>query len=116
VGKERFVAEKFLKRGVVAKSFGRGLVFKPNCMINGFAPEIFRKIGRMKHGMNVLEKAAVESFCDAIVFWHVVSGKMPFYTFSFKILGEFIASELPSMVRAEAFDGSTMLSFCPSRK
>ena len=83
-------------------------------MVNGFTPEIFREIGRIKHGTNVLEKVVVESFYNAIVFWHVVSGKMPFHTFLFKILGEFVASELPSMVRVKVFDGSAVLSFHPS--
>src|SRR5258707_11841777 len=116
MGKRRFVAKEFLKRGVVPKSFSQGSVLKPDCVINGFTPEIFRKIGRMKHGVNVLKKAVVESFHNAIVFWHVMSGKTPFHTFSFKILSEFIAGELPSTVRAKAFDGSAVLSFCPSCK
>ena len=116
VGEGRFVAEEFLERGVIAKSFGQGSVFKPNCMENSFTPEIFREIGRMKHGTNTLKKAVVESFRNAIVFWHVMSGKTPFCTFLFKILSEFIASELLSMVRVKAFDGSAVLSFCPSHK
>jgi len=116
VGEGRFVAEEFLERGVIAKSFGQGSVFKPNCMENSFTPEIFREIGRMEHGANALEKVVVKCFCNAIVFWHVVSGKMPFHTFLLKILSEFVASELPPMVRAKAFDGSAVLSFRPSHE